>query len=98
MKALPKGANVHVLIADFPRGERNQNLTKKIPFSVHFMVYPVARRHSVLPRSGGTSTPKIVMGQVTKFRFTGLVISRVSVTKKNTAFGNDDNHLRNLYC
>ena len=58
MKAITKDANVHVLIADVPKVEQNRIMTKKhIPFSVHLMVYPVAQRRSVLPRSGGTSAP-----------------------------------------
>ena len=58
IKALPKDANVDVLIDNVPKGERNQNPTKK-QYSIQCpsFVYPVARRHSVLRRSGETSTP-----------------------------------------
>ena len=87
MKALLKDANIDVLITNVPKGEQNRNPIKKnIPFSVHLMVYPVAQRRSVLRRSGGTSGPKIVTGRVTKCRFSGPVISRVSTTRRKYRF------------
>ena len=83
IKALPKDANVDVLISDTPKGERNRN-PKKNQLSIQCLSYGLSSctKTFCVAKKWWDIRPKKITGPVTFFQFTGPVISRVSTTRR----------------
>ena len=101
MKALPKDANVDVLIADVPKGERNRNLTKNkysiqcpsFGLSSCTKTFFVAKKWwDIRPLNSDLTSNQISVHWSSHFK--GLYYNKkITLSVMKMA----DNHLRNLY-